>query len=69
MKGVDRGTTVVLLVDFLVTMSVVTGGLLYAKINPVYLLMISVVTFVLFFVIWGLLLGSNKYVAKEKKNG
>ena len=67
LKGFERGTTVVLLIDFLVTMGVATAGLLYIKVNPLYLLMMSVLTFVLFLIVWALLLGSNKYLAKERK--
>jgi len=51
----DRGTTAVLLVDFLAAMGVITFGLLYARVNPVYLFLLASITFGLFFLVWALL--------------
>jgi len=45
----------VLLADFLAAMGVITFGLFYAKISPVYLLLLSAITFSLFFLVWVLL--------------
>jgi hypothetical protein len=66
LRGVTRGTTAILLIDFLVTIVVTTAGVLYIRAGPTYLLLLSAVTFVLFFIILGLLSASNKYLASEK---
>ena len=60
MPKVERGTVAVLLIDFLAAMGVITFGLLYAKVNPVYLVLLSAITFGLFFVVWVLLAKSGK---------
>ena len=51
----ERGTVAVLLIDFLAAMAVITGGLLYAKVAPVYLVILAGITFALFFIVWALL--------------
>jgi membrane-bound metal-dependent hydrolase YbcI (DUF457 family) len=56
---VERGAGVVLLVDFLATMGVITFGLLYARVDPVYLALLAGITFALFFVISFLLRRSS----------
>jgi hypothetical protein len=58
----------VLLADFLVTMVVITFGLLYAKVNPVYLAILAGITFALFFVVSTLLTRSDVYVESQKKH-
>ena len=60
MPRTERGTVAVLLADFLAAMAVMTGGLLYTKIAPAYLLLLVGLTFGLFFVVWLLLALSNK---------
>jgi hypothetical protein len=55
MPGIERGTVAVLLIDFLATMGVITAGLLYAKVDPAYLVLLSAITFRLFLVVWVLL--------------
>ena len=55
MPKVERGTVAVLLIDFLAAMGVITFGLLYAKVNPVYLALVAAITFVLFYIVWVLL--------------
>ena len=45
----------VLLADFLAAVGAITFGLLYAKVNLGYLLLLLGITFGLFFVVWGLL--------------
>jgi hypothetical protein len=47
-------------VDFLAAMGVMTAGLLYAKVNPIYLVLLSAITFALFFVVGALLRKSVK---------
>jgi hypothetical protein len=42
-----------------------TFGLLYAKISPVYLVLLSSITFVLFFILSVLLTDSDRYVVRE----
>jgi len=64
MPQVERGTVAVLLVDFLAAMGVITFGLLYAKVDPVYLVLLSAMTFVLFFIVWALLAKSGKTAAR-----
>jgi len=64
MPQVERGTIAVLLVDFLAAMGVITFGLIYAKADPVYLVLLSAITFGLFFVVWALLARSGKPAAK-----
>jgi len=64
---VRKGTTKILLVDFLVAMGVMTFGLLYAKISPIYLVLLSSITFVLFFIVSILLVDSDRYVAKGRR--
>jgi len=64
MPQVERGTVAVLLVDFLAAMGVITFGLLYAKVDPVYLVLLSAITFGLFFIVWALLAKSGKPTAK-----
>jgi hypothetical protein len=49
---IERGTVTVLLIDFLAAMGVMTGGLLYAHIQPIYLAVLSGITFVLFLFVW-----------------
>jgi hypothetical protein len=60
MPAIDRGTTSVLLVDFLAAMGVMTFGLLYAKVDPVYLVLLAAITFALFFMVWALLAKSSE---------
>jgi hypothetical protein len=57
----------VLLVDFLAAMAVITFGLLYAKVDPVYLALLSAITFILFFVVSILLTRSDQYVRSQRK--
>ena len=64
MPQVERGTVVVLLADFLAAMGVITFGLIYAKVDPVYLVLLSAITFGLFFIVWALLAKSAKPAAK-----
>lgn len=47
-------------------MGVITFGLLYAKISPIYLVLLAGITFVLFFVVSILLVGSDRYVDKGR---
>jgi hypothetical protein len=56
---IERGTVVVLLVDFLAVMGVMTGGLLYAHIQPIFLALLSAVTFALFLFVWILMTRST----------
>jgi hypothetical protein len=60
---IERGTVAVLLVDFLAAMGVMTFGLIYAKVDPIYLVLLSAITFGLFFVVWALLVKSAKPAA------
>jgi hypothetical protein len=60
MPQVERGTAAILVVDFLATMGAITFGLIYAKMDPVYLVLLSAITFGLFFVVWALLARSSK---------
>ncbi len=60
MPRIERGTVAVLLVDFLAAMAVITGGLLYARVDPVYLVLLGAITFALFFLVWALLAKSAK---------
>lgn len=64
MPRVERGTVTVLLVDFLAAMRVMTAGLIYTKVDPVYLVILSGITFGLFFLVWALLVRSGRPVAK-----
>jgi hypothetical protein len=41
----------VLLADFLAAMAVITFGLLYARVDPIYLVVLSAITFALFFIV------------------
>ena len=59
---VERGARVVLLVDFLATMGVITFGLLYAKVEPVYLALLAGITFALFFIVSFLVRSSSASV-------
>jgi len=63
----DRGTMAVLLADFLAAVGAITFGLLYAKVNLGYLLLLLGITFGLFFVVWGLL--AQAEVARGPKLG
>jgi hypothetical protein len=63
----DRGTMAVLLADFLAAVGAITFGLLYAKVDLGYLLLLLGITFGLFFVVWGLLAQAD--VAREPKLG
>jgi len=56
---VERGTVAVLLVDFLAAVGVMTFGLLYARVDPVYLVLLSAVTFALFLLVWVMLRRSS----------
>jgi len=60
MPQVERGTVAVLLADFLAAMGVITFGLIYAKVDPVYLALLSAITFGLFLIVWALLARSGK---------
>jgi hypothetical protein len=60
MPQVERGTVAVLLVDFLAAMAVIAFGVIYAKVDPVYLVLLSAITFALFFIVWALLARSGK---------
>lgn len=60
MPQVERGTVAVLLADFLAAMGVIAFGVIYAKVDPVYLVLLSAITFALFFVVWALLAKSSK---------
>lgn len=51
MPRIEKGTVAVLLVDFLAAMAVITGGLLYARVDPAYLLVLGAITFALFFLV------------------
>ena len=64
MPQVERGTVVVLLADFLAAMGVITFGLIYARVDPVYLVLLSAITFGLFFIVLVLLAKSAKPAAK-----
>jgi len=64
MPQVERGTVVVLLADFLAAMGVITFGLIYARVDPVYLVLLSAITFGLFFIVLVLLAKSAKPPAK-----
>ena len=64
MPQVERGTVAVLLVDFLAAMGVMTFGLIYARVDPAYLVLLSAITFGLFFIVWALLARSGKPPAK-----
>lgn len=59
MVRVERGTVAILLVDFLAAMGVMTFGLLYANVDPVYLAVLSAVTFALFLLVWVMLRRSS----------
>ncbi len=37
-----------------------TAGLIYARVNPVYLVLLSAITFALFFLVWALLVKSAR---------
>ena len=54
-----------LLADFLAAVAAITFGLLYAKVDPVYLILLLGITFALFFIVWWLL---GHQVASEQKN-
>ena len=60
LRSIERATVAVLLVDFLAAMGVITAGLLYARISPVYLVCLGVITFALFFIVWVLLSRSGR---------
>ena len=62
-----HGTVAVLLVDFLAAMAVITFGLLYAKTNPIDLVILAGLTFALFFVVSALLHRSDAYVRARKR--
>jgi len=64
MPQVEKGTVVVLLADFLAAMGVITFGLIYARVDPVYLVLLSAITFGLFFIVLVLLAKSANPAAK-----
>ena len=66
LRDANRGTTIVLLIDFIATMGVTTAGVLYLRTSPLYLLLLAMVTFVLFFVISGLLSLSDLDLGPKK---
>lgn len=57
---VKRGAAAVLLVDFLATLAVTTAAFVYDRLSPVDLLVLSLPTFVLFFVVGALLTESDR---------
>jgi hypothetical protein len=57
---IERGTVAVLLVDFLAAMGAITFGLVYAKVELVYIVLLSAITFGLLFIVWALLAKSGK---------
>jgi hypothetical protein len=69
---VERGTVAVLLIDLLAAMGVMTFGLLYARVDPAYLALLSAITFALFLLVWVMLrrienLGSTGHLDRIAK--
>ena len=61
-----KGTTAILLADFLAAMGSITFGLLYAKVNPVYLVLLCAITFGLFLTVWALLAKSDSAMSSAE---